>query len=99
MLSDLGNAHWSSTDPVSRGADGRSPPVDSGLAACIRKGGDETGRLESVPTIARGALDFAEGCPGRYTHLLYVDFYDVGQRKATPREDYADFLVERFSAR
>ena len=69
------------------------------MTACIKEGGDASGRLVSTPTIARGTLDLAEGSLGRYTHLLYVDFRDADQRKETPREDYAEFLVERFPAR
>ena len=42
------------------------------------------GRLASMPTIAQGTLDLAEGSLGHYTHLLYVDFYDAGRRKETP---------------
>ena len=53
----------------------------------------------STPTIARGTLDLVEGGLGRYTHLLYVNFHDADQRKETPREDYAEFPVERFPAR
>ena len=84
-----------SPNPVSWCAGGRSPPTDLGLVACIRKRGDASGRLESMPTIARGTLDFCEGCPSRYTHLLYLDFYDAGWRKQTSREDYAEFPYSR----
>ena len=57
-----------------------------------------SGRLASTPTIARGSLDFAEIGLGHYTDLLHVNFYDVGQRKETSREDYAEFHVERVPA-
>ena len=53
----------------------------------------------STPTIVRGSLHFAESGLGRYTHLLHVDFYDACRRKETPREDYAEILVERVPTR
>ena len=49
----------------------------------------------STPNIARGSFDLAESGLGRYTDILHVDFYDACRRKATSREDYAEFLVER----
>ena len=52
-----------------------------------------------MPPVARGSLDLAEVGLGRHTHILHVDFYDVGWRQEMPREDHAEFLLERFPAR
>ena len=49
----------------------------------------------STPTIAQGSFYLAESGLGRYTDILHVDFYDASRCKETPREDYAEFLVER----
>ena len=32
-----------------------------------------------TPPLARGTLGSIEDGPGRYTHLLFVDFQDAGQ--------------------
>ena len=55
--------------------------------------------MTGTPLVAWGSFDFVEASLGRLTHLLHVDFKDAGRWQKTPREDHAEFLLERFSAR
>ena len=99
MLSNPGDAYWNPADPVPWGAACRSPPSDPRLAASIREGGDALGRLAGMPPLMRGSTGSTEVGPGRYTHLLYVDLQDASRSKETSREDNAELLLARFSAR
>ena len=95
MLTDPGDAHWS-PDPVLRDAVGRSPASDLGLASSIREGGDTPRRLAGTPPVAWGMPGSFEGSPGRYTHLLLVDFQDASRRREMSREVHLEFLLARF---
>ena len=44
-----------------------------GLAASIREGGNEIGRLAGTPSVTRGPTGCAEGSPGCHTRLLNFD--------------------------
>ena len=96
MLIDPGDAHGSPTDPVPRNVAGRPPAPDPGLASSIREGGDALGGLAGTPPIAWGTPGPFEGSPGCYTHLLHVNFQDVGWCQETSREVHAKLFLARF---
>ena len=99
MLTNLGCAHRSPTDPVPRGAVGRSQTPDPGLASSIREGGDVSWRLAGSPPVAWGTPSPFEGGPSRYTHLLHVNFQDAGWCQETSQEVHAELFLARFPAR
>ena len=55
-------------------------------------------RLAGTPLVVQGLFGSAEGGPGCHNHLLHVNLYDAGGHQETPREDHAEFLLERFPA-
>ena len=52
-----------------------------------------------TPHVTRGLPSSVEGSLGPYTYLLHVNLQDVGRRQETLREDHAELLLARFSAR
>ena len=55
--------------------------------------------MASIPPLARGTPGSIEDGPGRYTHLLYVDFQDAGGGQEISQENHAELLLERYPAR